>query len=396
MPKGDGQAGNGSQGEVRPALPSSQESSFNYRGLDSGLAKAAPSADGLSQKTYRSYRRRLQLYAKQCLRRGKDTAVEGSFLVISLLKDNAWEATEQLDLDEIERSADPFKPVMELLDKLYQYEDVVEIPSRCEEFFQEFGRQKNEEMQSFLIRHQTMMKKMKEIQIAIPPLLAGWHLLTRAGVPRWTHVQVKSMCGGELDYDKVATSLLRMFGGDHKPNPKDLARGSKDDAFYEEEEDEEFWLEDEWHDDWQEAFYEEGYEDEEEDEIPEEVEAAADQMDEAYVSYVESRRRMRELALSRGFYPVMAIGPEFDRRSSPKGGKGRGKSKGSKAKGKGKGSSKGATRRSTWNSRPMSGLRRPGGGSSGGGTSSTMILTWAMVLSILTVLFPGRRRPSAA
>ena len=80
------------------------------------------------------------------------------FLVIGLLKDNAWEATDQLDLDEVERSADPFKPVLELLDKLYQYEDAVETPSPCEGF----GRQNDEEMQAYLIRHQTMMQKMRE------------------------------------------------------------------------------------------------------------------------------------------------------------------------------------------------------------------------------------------
>ena len=32
--------------------------------------------------------------------------------------------------------------------------------------------------------------------------------------------------------------------------------------------------------------------------------------DEAHVSYIESRRKMKELALSRGFYPVVALGPD--------------------------------------------------------------------------------------
>ena len=62
------------------------------KGLDSGLAKACPSADGLTQKTYRSYRRRLELFEKQCMRRGHDTSVEGTYLVISGLRDVAWDA----------------------------------------------------------------------------------------------------------------------------------------------------------------------------------------------------------------------------------------------------------------------------------------------------------------
>ena len=80
-------------------------------GLDSGLAKACPSSEGLSQKTYRSYRRRLELFQRQCGRRGRETAVEGTFLVISKLRDVAWDATEQLNFDEVERSSDPFKLV---------------------------------------------------------------------------------------------------------------------------------------------------------------------------------------------------------------------------------------------------------------------------------------------
>ena len=49
------------------------------RGVDSGLAKAAPSAVGLTQSTYRSYRRRLDLFRRQCKRRGQGVALEGTF-----------------------------------------------------------------------------------------------------------------------------------------------------------------------------------------------------------------------------------------------------------------------------------------------------------------------------
>ena len=71
------------------------------------------------------------------------------------------------------------------------------------------------------------------------------------------------------------------------------------------------------------------------DTIPEELEESMDQADEAYVSCVESRKRMFELALSRGFYPVVALGPDFERSGSrfPKGdGKGKWKSGGGKRK----------------------------------------------------------------
>ncbi len=338
--------------------------------MDSGLAKTAPIGENLSQKSYRSYRRRLVLFSKQCHRRGRETAVEGAFLAVSLLGDAAWEATEHLDLDALEASEKPFDVITKLLDGLYQYEELVEVPSRCEEFFQEFSRTKGEDMQSYLVRHMTMMKRMKEIKVEIPKLLAGWHLLTRAGVPKWTHVQVKSMCGGELDYDKVSLALMRMFGGDHRPNPKDLNRQGREETFYEEEHgDDDCFYEDQGYDDWLgDDDYGYGYGDEEcyyedaEDPLPSDVESAVDQTEEAYVNYLESRRHMRDLALSRGFYPIVALGPEVGQqghgRKGDGKGKGKGKSKGGKSKGKGK--SKSYTR-SLQNRRPMSGLRRSGG-----------------------------------
>ena len=165
-----------------------------FKGLDSGLSKACPSTDGLSQKTYRSFRRRVELFERQCHRRNVDTAVEGTLLLISRLQDLAWDSTEQISFEALERSTQPFTFVYEILDNLYQYEKQVEVPSRCEEFFAEFQRLKNEDMTFYLVRRRTLLKRMKEVGVEMPSLLSGWHLLTRADVPRWTHVQVKALC----------------------------------------------------------------------------------------------------------------------------------------------------------------------------------------------------------
>ena len=77
-----------------------------------------PRAEGLNQRSYRSYRRRLRLFTKKCQRRGRETEVEGAFLAVTLLQDSAWEATEQLDLDDAELGENPFSPIFKLLDKL--------------------------------------------------------------------------------------------------------------------------------------------------------------------------------------------------------------------------------------------------------------------------------------
>ena len=356
---------------------------MNQRGLDSGLAKAAPTAENLTAKNYRSYRRRLALFEKQCTRRGNNVAIEGAFLVLSLLQDSAWDAAEQLDIDEIENHDKPFEPILRLLDRLYQYEDDVELPARCEEFFQEFSRNKGEEMQMYIIRHATLRKKMKEAGVDVPDLLAGWHLMARAGVPRWTHLQVKSLCNGQLTYQKVSQALMKMFGGDHKPNMRDLQKTtaaadnnyyadvSEDQAFYyddtPEEWDDGYVYEDTFHaDDVAEEVYFDDYDyaNEGEEGLPEELEHAVDAMDEAFMNYTDSRRRMRDIALSRGFFPVVAMPPsDWSPSTRPmSGGKGKAKGKGrGKGKGKGKGGKgfeKGGFRRLAFNRRPTAGLPR--------------------------------------
>ena len=219
-----------------------------------------------------------------------------------------------------------------------------------------------------------MRKKMAEVGVDIPDLLDGWHMLSRAGVPKWTHLQVKGLCSGELVYAKVTQALLKLFGGDHKPNARDLFKvgaghaeagltvdyAEKADVYYDEVE-EEPWFGDETY--YEDACINDYLDDGEyEEEVPEELEQAADEAEDAFLNYVDSSKRMKELALARGFFPVVAMpppdwrGPAIFGKSSSKGrGKGRGKSNG---KGKGKGGEKGSFRRYAFNRRPASGIRK--------------------------------------
>lgn len=238
-----------------PGLPGGAEASGgSFRGLDSGLAKAAPNAHGLCQRNYRAYRRRLDLFSRQCLRRGREVAVEGALLVMSQLQDSAWDATEGIDYDDVELAENPFDVIRQTLDLLYQHEDEVELPERCQEFFEQFKREKGEELQAYIVRHQTMLRKLKELQVEVPTL-AGWHMLRRAGMPRWTHPQMKALCGGEVNVKNLAKAMTRMLGGgDSKPSLKDSALRGGDINMADTYEDYEF--EDE-------AYYQHHYDDEE-------------------------------------------------------------------------------------------------------------------------------------
>eukprot|EP00434_Breviolum_minutum_P011884 symbB.v1.2.010485.t1/scaffold674.1/size176181/2 len=314
------------------------------RGLDSGLAKAAPLATGLSQKTYKSYRRRLELFGRQCLRRGKETAVEGACLVMSQLQDVAWDAAESIDYDDIELDPDPFKPIKKVLDVLFQHEEEVELPERCQEFLSSSA--------------ETKEKNYKPI----------W-----SGIPRWTHPQVKALCGGDLNVQNVAKAMTRMFGGDSKPNSKDTVfRNSRDELHYieqneyfpEENETQEVYYYDE-ADEWPEDEMDEidfvGCDDEE---ISAEIDEASIAVEDAYINYLDSRKKMRELALARGFYPVVALDMGGSAGSGGKGGQ-KGSSKSGGGKGKGKKSGKGHGKSFQPPRRYVYGARRGKGGQAG-------------------------------
>jgi hypothetical protein len=195
------------------------------------------------------------------------------------------------------------------------------------------------------------------------------------------------MCSGNMTVANIGAALIKVFGADHTADAKDITRASrtstsgKDDAHYTAEvyladdaEDEEYWddedldqYEEEWwydepeYEDYEseEAYYgtndyefddEEGYYDEED--CPEELKEANEIVEESYLSYLDARRKMREIATSRGFYPIFAIADTRgmgDREGRPKGkGKGKGKGKrprsstpGAKGRRKGKGKGKG-------------------------------------------------------
>lgn len=117
-------------------------------------------------------------------------------------------------------------------------------------------------------------------------------------------------------------AFLKVFGGDHKPNFKDISsssnRGHRNEWFWEEDADDEYYEEegdDDDDDDWYcETFYEDDANNQEQDEGPDKLESAHDQLDETYISYIESRKRIKELASS-GIQRLLCFGrpwrPEY-------------------------------------------------------------------------------------
>ena len=104
--------------------------------------------------------------------------IEGAFLLMQQFGKTAWDACEEMSLDELETPR-AFDVLLGALDKLYRYDENVEQPQRCEEFFNSFSRKKTETLQQYLHRHRQLVLKLQEVQLPLPDGLIGWHLLSR-------------------------------------------------------------------------------------------------------------------------------------------------------------------------------------------------------------------------
>ena len=81
------------------------------------------------------------MFIRLCSRRGRDAQFEGTYLIFTQSQDVAWETAEQVKMDELE--SDQPETILRVLKSLYRYDEDVELPTRCEQFFLEFSRLPN-------------------------------------------------------------------------------------------------------------------------------------------------------------------------------------------------------------------------------------------------------------
>ena len=329
------------------AAPAEAVTTVREFGLDVGLARLIPEFKDLQPVTYRRYRRKLEIFQNACASRGAKASAEGALAVLNTLEGVAWDATEAIPVERFEQ-ADPFNPFFDIFDELYHFDETQEVPARIEELTSRFVRQKDEPLRKFVTRLDTIVARLQAVHCDFPDQYLGHILLTRAAIPDWQVPTARSQITGPLDREKVRRVLYHMFGPDHVPNSRDVARATKsmgDEALAAE-----FDLDEansygspsfvEW--DAEESHFEGEEEPEEEDyeeETPPELEAAARQTEEAYTTWVEARRQMNDLARARGFFPVSQTlqyfkPPTSDSSSPTREPKGRGKGKkGSRSRG---------------------------------------------------------------
>ncbi|CAK0883894.1 unnamed protein product [Prorocentrum cordatum] len=266
-----------------------------------------------------------------------DAISERAFLVMNSLQGETAEATEEIDLGLLETD-DAFRPLFKVLDEYYKCDNQTQLPARTGQIFGRFARQDKESMKLCCVRHQRDLRKLKEVGMEIPDMLAGWRLLTRAAILPSGAAQVRSQCVDGLSWQKVGKALLDACGAEGLPDKRDIkrvervllaqnARGEDNCAndyewgrglSYEDT-----CLEEGEYEDEAEHEYEDADEEAEiAEELPQDVEGAQLACDEAYLSFVDAKKRVAEIAKSRSFCPIVAVAPDnnYQREAAPSAG----------------------------------------------------------------------------
>ena len=315
---------------------------------------------------YKEWRKRISLYHQKMVLSKR--AGESVLNIVGSLTGSAWRLVEDFDIAHAEKET-AFADILKLLDKHFQYDDRVQLPSDFDAYFG-LSRRQGQTLLSYVSDHEDQLKKLDRHGVKLPETVQGWHLLRKCNLSREQR-QLVNMRAPTLEKVKVIEALYLILGQDHKASiqpdrrhfGKSKGRGyvvADEEAHYQDdfddagdwpsedgyyEIDETYGMNDDWFPgdpdfDLEAIYYQHG--DDDGVTVDGSDSPWVEEFDQVYAAHLDARKRFSDLRLSRGFFPVVAIGDPSAGNLSPgvlsppgspssKGGKGKTK------KGKGKG-----------------------------------------------------------
>ena len=315
---------------------------------------------------YKEWRKRISLYHQKMVLAKRSG--ESILHIVGSLTGSAWRLVEDYDIAQAEKET-AFSDLLKLLDKHFQYDGRVQLPSDFDAYFS-LSRRHGQTLLSYVSDHEDQLKKLDRHGVKLPESVQGRHLLRKCNLTKEQR-QLVNLRAPSLEKGKVIEALYLILGQDHKASfqpdcrhfGKSKGRGyvvAEEETHYQDDydnasewpsEDGYYEFDDTYgtHDDWyyeepdfdQEAIY---YQNEDDGETAADSSESpwVEEYDQVYAAYLDARKRFSDLRLSRGFFPVVALGDPSAGNLSPgvlsppgspssKGGKGKSK------KGKGKG-----------------------------------------------------------
>ncbi len=100
----------------------------------------------------------------------------------------------------------------------------MEAPARCAEYFEKFARGNDETLNEYEVRELEVRSRLRDVGVIVPDVVAGWIVLSRAGIPHWQEPNVRARCRGRITPEHVHEALKQLYGGDHRPERRDVKR----------------------------------------------------------------------------------------------------------------------------------------------------------------------------
>ena len=292
---------------------------------------------------YKEYRKML-LYEKKMSLAGREK--ETVFNIMCTLKGRAWDACEDIPMDQLEGGGS-MKLILDRLDKIFKFDAITELPDDFENFFVTLVRKRNATLQEYSGDFERALRKLEIHGVTLPDKVVGWYFMRRAGLSVSQRQMVMSSIGTEtLSLENVRKVMNFVLGQDSVPDGHDKTAKQqrwrppfvKDSIYLEEDDDGDYQDEDDFAVLFaDETFWAEDHEEYDDDENEAEIHVISDGMaaeyDDVLAGFSEARQKLNALRMSRGYYPVVAMVPEQ--------GQGKGYATYSTGKGKGKSKSKG-------------------------------------------------------
>eukprot|EP00435_Cladocopium_sp_Y103_P072990 s52_g42.t1 len=167
-----------------------------------------------------------------------------------------WKLLENYPIEEIEKTG-AFDKILKILDKAFEYDSTVQLPSDFDKYFSGLQRRPGQTLLDYTTEHDHLYNKLGDHGVTLPSKVQGWHLLRRAGLTREQR-QLITTQAPSMERNKIQEALFLILGQDHKsvagggqhPYHRGIrGKGRGYAAFYEGEDNENYDHNDYWPDD---------------------------------------------------------------------------------------------------------------------------------------------------
>ena len=160
---------------------------------------------------YKEWRKRISLYHYK--RKLAKRPGESVLNIIGSLTGSAWRLLEDFDIADAEKET-AFPDVLKILDKHFQYDDRVQLPSDFDAYFG-LSRKQGQTLLNYVTDHDDQLKKLERHGIQLPAAVQGWHLLRKSNLTKEQR-QMITLKAPTLEKNAIVEALYLILGQDHK------------------------------------------------------------------------------------------------------------------------------------------------------------------------------------